>query len=442
MKNIELKEFEGISSREKDKDSKEWKYDSDLPKKFSDEKDRELLDELDKNLKIEEFLDGLRVKAKRSVGKCQFSDFSISVTPRFVSQENLSRFLDFSYGFSDDFMISNQVLTQTGLEDNLLNIMISTFTKNCKNLIKRGLYKTYEEQIEDLKYLKGKLLLQNQIRNDFTKKLAFNCQYDDLITNNNENQICLHVLENYCYPRIENDEKKRDCSKLIKQFSIEVENPPELRLHKFDEVFYNRLNQHYESIHGLGKIIFQGFGISDFYKFKKTNIYSFFVPMHDVYEKFLEKLFEKLNYDVESQIGQIAWKDQDEKTMGIRTDILLKDNKKIEFLIDAKYKEELSPSDRYELGFYIHELQISTKTAYAILPYVRGLLHGTCTKCNLLRLKEPARKDEFLESEKQGIKIEIKYLDTDKILEQIYDSNVSEKQIRDEIKKFIKPLKP
>ena len=97
MTSIELKEYEQISSRKKDKDNKSWTYVSNLPEKL-EEKDIELREQLKNKseLIIEDFPDGLRVKATSQAGIAQFSDFSISVKPRFVSPEKLAGLFEFA----------------------------------------------------------------------------------------------------------------------------------------------------------------------------------------------------------------------------------------------------------------------------------------------------------------------------------------------------------
>ena len=108
MTSVELKEYEQISSRKKDEGNKSWTYVSNLPEKL-EEKDIELQEQLenDSNLIIEEFPDGLRVKASSEAGIAQFSDFSISVKPRFVSPEKLAGLFEFAEVFDEDMELSD-----------------------------------------------------------------------------------------------------------------------------------------------------------------------------------------------------------------------------------------------------------------------------------------------------------------------------------------------
>ena len=442
MPTIQLYEFEKISSRPTDKTKYEqwekggklgrepsWRYVKDLPDKL-DEKDRTLQQELKgegqedgkktgPRLIIDDDREkGMTITATKFIGVARFSDLTIKVQPRFVKPEHVSRFMDFALGRDDVegiHLYDNKVLFDPSEKEDWLIVMyVRSFVKECKKLIRRGLYKTYETQTDDLTYLRGKLIMKQQMKNDFKKKLAFNCEFEELVTNNKENQICLNVLD-LCYPRLENPEQRRGCNTLIKRFSMEVEKTlgegrTKLQENDFKNIVYNRMNERYKDAHGLAKMIWSNFGISDLYKLEKSGVYSFFVDMADVYEKFLGKLFRKYfsEFEVEEQKTKKAWKIQDEDenedgTYSIRTDILLKDNGKLKHLVDAKYMEKIKPHDRYEIGFYIHEYDMGE--GFALLPYDQRGQQG------YQRLV-----DKTITSEVQGIRIHVKHVDIDDLL--------------------------
>jgi 5-methylcytosine-specific restriction enzyme subunit McrC len=310
--------------------------------------------------------------------------------------------------------------------------VIAGFINRCEKIIRQGLYKSYQTQTDDLRYLRGKLIMSQQIKNDLKKKLAFNCEFDELVTDNIENQICLHILKK-CYTYLKTDDLRRKCNTLIRRFSIEVtEELEDGRKHLIESDFkivYNRLNEHYKPIHELAKIIWQGIGISDLYKFSKSSINSLFIPMHQVFEKFLENLFTKYfpEFEVDTQTTKQAWVEQeeidaelspDEKPLNIRTDILLKQESVVKYLIDAKYKRRLGSPDRYELGFYIHEY--GTEHGFAILPV------SPEDKQN-----NQSPNDTLITSKKHTppIKIHIKHIDIDSLVDLIFS------QEKDSIKK-------
>ena len=445
MTSIELKEYEQISSRKKDEGNKSWTYVSNLPEKL-EEKDIELREQLKNKseLIIEDFPDGLRVKATSQAGIAQFSDFSISVKPRFVSPEKLAGLFEFAEVFPEDMELSdNDVQFDAAKEDNhLVAVVILGFIKRCEKIIRQGLYKSYQTQTDDLRYLRGKLIMSQQIKNDLKKKLAFNCEFDELVTDNIENQICLHILKK-CYTYLKTDDLRRKCNTLIRRFSIEVteelEDGRKYLIESDFKIVYNRLNEHYKPIHVLAKIIWQGIGISDLYKFSKSSINSLFIPMHQVFEKFLENLFTKYfpEFEVDTQTTKQAWVEQEEidaelsdeeKALNIRTDILLKQESVVKYLIDAKYKRRISSADRYELGFYIHEY--GTEHGFAILPV------SPEDKQN-----NQSPNDTLITSKKHTppIKIHIKHIDIDSLVDLIF-SQEKDSIKKTEIEKLITPL--
>jgi len=339
-------------------------------------------------------------------------------------------------GLSDD-----EVQFDAKKEDNfLVAILIISFIKRCEKIIRQGLYKSYQTQTDDLRYLRGKLIMSQQIKNDLKKKLAFNCEFDELVTDNIENQICLHILKK-CYTYLKTDDLRRKCNTLIRRFSIEVteelEDGRKYLIESDFKIVYNRLNEHYKPIHELAKIIWQETGISDLYKFRKSSINSFFIPMHEVFEKFLENLFTDYfpEFQVDAQTNKPAWKKQEEidaelttqeKTLNIRTDILLKKESVVKYLIDAKYKEKISPADRYEIGFYIHEYKI--KDGFAILPYSKEEDQNN-----------QSPHDYLITSERLGITIHIKHVDIDDMLASI-TGQMDNDEKRNKISKLITPL--
>ena len=174
---------------------------------------------------------------------------------------------------------------------------------------------------------------------------------------------------------------------------------------------------------------------------------SFFIPMYQVFEMFLEQLFTKYfpEFEVDTQTTKQAWKKQEEidaelsdeeKAYNIRTDILLwsKDSETVpEYLIDAKYKPKFSSADRYELGFYIHEYK--KIDGFAILPHSPENI--PCKNCGYP--PNQLRKNYSITSERLGITIHIKHIDIDNMLDLHFGQKTKE-QKKAKIKELITPL--
>jgi len=143
--------------------------------------------------------------------------------------------------------------------------------------------------------------------------------------------------------------------------------------------------------------------------------------MNDVFETFVFKLFyEFYFFPVKEQQSSVSWiTERERQSINIITDILIfeKDRKTVRTIIDTKYKEELTDSDRYQLSHYAHDYEKSE--VYAILPKFDG-----------------AVADSF-RGAKQDIQIKIRHIEIDKILDWIYSKENHSKEIREYIEKLV-----
>ena len=73
------------------------------------------------------------------------------------------------------------------------NIYIELFLINIKKIIKRGLYKEYNNKNESLNIVKGKIDFISTINNQTQKKGKLYCDYDELEENNIFNKIIKSV---------------------------------------------------------------------------------------------------------------------------------------------------------------------------------------------------------------------------------------------------------
>jgi len=284
---------------------------------------------------------------------------------------------------------------------------------------------------ENVSYLRGKLLLKQHLINVLENRPQFACEYDELEYDNLENQILLFCLKR-CYKITNSENLKRDIRKLIFQFSGAVSD--RLVTHyDFKKITYNRLNNNYTNAHQLSELIIKSSGIVDFYSEAKHHISSFFVDMNEIFEKFVYRLFEKYYHPREFKIfeqkTEKAWTIDFTEKESIRTDILLRNLKtKQNTVIDTKYKEKLTPLDRYQIGFYIHEYRKSTenwqKTGYAILPKPKN--------------EEMEKSFQVISSTKQGIHIVQSHINLDEIIPLLYKhDSESQKTLQDKIESLL-----
>ncbi len=325
---------------------------------------------------------GLHITAKQFVGTVNFSKFKLKIIPKIYNKEkkdiwkNLATCIYFIEGYSLAKIVEfekNEFIDND--ESVLQEFIIWALVFQCKELIKKGLLKSYISNEENLSFLRGKIILKNQFVNDAQKNVKFFCEYDELEYDNIDNRIIFHILLKSKRLAI-SLELKRNIFLLIEQFSGMVQNV-QISIRDIDRVMrsYNRQNMHYEDTHKLCKLILENTGISDFDGGKTPFAVPFFMDMNKIFEKFVTKLFDD-NYpnQVDSQHRQMAWKVTKNPSRFIIPDIILRNKKeKTVRIIDVKYKPKLEPSDLYQIGFYIHEFRDDDKkptdnSAFAILP--------------------------------------------------------------------------
>ncbi|QLH09461.1 McrC family protein [Candidatus Nitrosotenuis sp. DW1] len=392
---VEISEYRTLSPTY-DK-TEESQIDANLKNLKLTDKDQELKNYLKQRniLKITELKQGIQISSTSYIGIAQFSEFSVMVMPKLLmNPNNLPKLIEYAYEL-DDVIIPQSEIKFESTKNLLVEIILASFIKKCQQLLRQGLVKSYVTHQDNIPYLRGKLLLQQQFLNAMHKKLQFACEYDELEYNNLENQIVLFTLEK-SYLITNNVSIKKEIRKLIHQFSGFVDKVS-IQLSDFNKISYTRLNQHYEKTHQLCSLILRSIGIGDFYKPKTPFVNSFFIDMNKVFESFVARLFREF-YPLSSkqQKGEKAWEFEDGKTAQIRTDILTYRGNKVDSIIDTKYKKYVSEADRFQIGFYIHEY--GKKAGFAILP------------------KHAESKDHQIKSIKQGITINVNHIDIDKTI--------------------------
>ena len=412
---IKLREYEKKPSDEHEDYTLDQKLDQELWKELEEKKILKITrDAISSKLKFEAF---------SQIGVAQFANFTITINPKFTNIENLVKLINYVYDLDIDIIPESEVKFRD--ESNMLTeIIISSFLSQCRNLIRQGLYKSYVlYQDRNMLSLRGKLLLVQQLQNDARSNAKFACEYDELEYDNLENQILLYCLHR-CRGWTIIDSKRNEINRLIQQISPFVNDRINITVDHFKKINYTRLNQYYEKIHQLCKIIVQNIGISDFFEQKTSFVNSFFVDMNRVFEEFFFKLVKEY-YPLPSkeQVPEVEWRSTLGETFTAIPDVLIYDEtrKKIEYILDTKYKAEITQDDIRQIDGYVQ--QKGKNEGYAILP------------------KTPDSKDRDWEPDQKYriSKIKVRYINIDKAIDLIYlkDSKTRKEEILTMLKEIL-----
>lgn len=376
--------------------------------------------ESDYKIQLSQMANGIKISADWCVGAREFENFVLYVGPKFVQLENLGRMIDFSYKLetdqSDDEIRFNSDIDQP------LEFVINSFVQTCRTLIKKGLHRSYELFNDDVSFLRGKLILKNQIKNDLKFNMKFNCEYDEFTSNNLENQIILYTLK-MCKLLTKFPQRKLHIQKLIHQIDSQIEDK-QISINDFKKIQYTKLNSRYKKPHELAKLIIKNIGIKNL-KYQKTRfIVPFFVPMPKLFEKFVENLFSnyhQMGMVVEGKQRFQAWyRDGNPESDGvIIPDILLYKDSEIYAILDAKYMKDIKEHEKYQIAFYLNHLKKSI--GCAVLPYEEI-------------------PDYNLTVPDQNIEIKVKHIHIDNILNTLYAKNKSKQEIKNEIQQLLEQV--
>ena len=323
----------------------------------------------------------LVIKSNQNIGSVQLPnlDYRINITPKmFKNKKNslidTSVFLFFANNIKiKKFMEEQKNFFETGSKHLIHPLHIDLITK-CKDLLNKGLLKSYVVNTENISAVRGKLLFQQQMVNDLMKKPKFFCEYDELEYDSTENRVLLQAMT-IVERTSEIKDWKMKALDLAQKLSGVVNK---VNVSKAERQMmmrsYNRQNSRYEDIHQTCERLIEQEGVGNIYSGERS-VVPIFYNMNNEFERFVENLFLKY-YEIPSwvktQSSAISWNREIRGSRRMRPDIIIQDDSgNVKHIIDTKYKDhELSPGDLYQIGFYMHEYGKNNELddAFAILP--------------------------------------------------------------------------
>ncbi len=323
-------------------------------------------------LKSKKSNDGYHIRNSSYAGIIELSDIRIIFSTKVKS--NLFYLLRFITSEDCILFDPNKVID---LEEgqNFFEVIGRLFANELKNIIQIGILKKYVSKEENLNFLKGKLNIREQFKNNISSKPKFHCTYQDLTFDNKENRIVLDALIDLIGLININEDLKEELISyeyfLRNYVSYEHISPSECEL-----ISYNRLNEKYRTIISLSKIILEEKYIRSTEKGYSKG-FNFIVNMNKVFEDFITEMIKQIinekkeysNYTVNPQLKFTSLDQQGELT--IKPDIVIEDEinntpNNYPLILDTKYKKEDVNSDYYQVISYA--LAIPT-SKYCVLIY-------------------------------------------------------------------------
>ena len=256
---------------------------------------------------------------------------------------------------------------------NLYEIFINMYLQEVRQLVKRGIKSTYVTQEDNLKYYKGKLLINQQIRTNLAHRERFYVTYDEFHPNRAENRLVKATLLKL-QKLTSSAENAKEINQLLTAFEM-VE--PSLNYQKdFSRVTIDRNTKDYEMLMQWSKVFLMNKSFTTFSGDSTSRALLF--PMESVYESYVAQQIRKMfcpdGWEVSSQDKGHYLFVEPKRQFALRPDIVLEmDGRTV--IMDTKWKSlvdnerinyGISQADMYQM--YAYSKKYKTSEIWLLYP--------------------------------------------------------------------------
>ena len=283
------------------------------------------------------------VQAKNYVGVIRLpSGFQIEILPKLDAPKEKLRGLvvemlrtlkDFSYKKFLDAELDTARL-------NLYEIFIQIYLEMISDLVKRGLKSSYVLREENLKFFKGKLLINENLRRNFAHRERFFVSYDEYGIDRPENRLIKAALLKL--------RREKLARRLLNHFdSVEASKNYSK---DFAAISIDRTNLEYKIVMNWTKIFLAGENFTPF--IGKSEAVTLLFDMNKLFEAYVAEHIKKYFSDRFKVKIQVSEKNLFDNSTDykLKPDIILEGDEKI--ILDTKWKFKISDDDMYQMFAY------------------------------------------------------------------------------------------
>lgn len=243
----------------------------------------------------------------------------------------------------------------------LNEILSYLFANKLQNELRKGAYLEYIYVEDNSNSLKGRLMVQQHIRNQALASPRAYCRYEEFSIDNKLNQVM-----NYCITKLLKVIKSPDTIKLLrhcKSYFADVTDR-EVNHSELEQVKFSRLNKRYEEVMILAKMLLNGYSSVGDTGNEKS--FAILFKMNEVFEKYITKILSReLDTEiVHAQHSKYKLLVNEEKNGGVfqlKPDIVIEKNGVEEIIIDTKWKSISSVYNRHG---------VNTQDIYQMYSYI------------------------------------------------------------------------
>lgn len=279
----------------------------------------------------------------------------------------------------------------------LLEIFISMFLEELSKLIKKGIKSDYISKSENLKFMKGKLKISDQIKQNYIHKERFFVEYCEFSSNRIENRLIKTTLK-FLYSKTKSNANKKRIREFLFVFD-EIKISHNIKV-DFDKVKINRQIKDYEQILLWCKTFLLENSFSP-YKGREV-AFALLFDMNLLFESYVGHYLKKKGLDVKLQDNKhhLAFL-KEQGRFRLKPDIVinLKERKETRKIVIADTKWKILSKDKTHNG-------VSQEDMYQLYAY--GTKYKNCKNIYLIYPKNNeinGRKYNYLKEGKLNLNI-------------------------------------
>ncbi len=244
----------------------------------------------------------------------------------------------------------------TKFKDDFFEFLIWLYAKNLQELLRHDLKRSYVNIEDKIQYLRGKILVSRQIREEMKSRTGLYCRFDEFTENTLLNQALKYVSRQLflASTNIENRKMLQYILYLLAGVDDRTVTLPEV-----EKISFNRLNMEYKPIVDLCRLFLSGMTVS--LQASRLETFAFMFDMNRLFEEFICRFIDKHKrslslHSVKGQrrLGTLFGE------FNMYYDLLVTDMEGRQYLMDTKYKRldserthhGLSQSDFYQMFAY------------------------------------------------------------------------------------------
>jgi 5-methylcytosine-specific restriction enzyme subunit McrC len=303
----------------------------------------------------------LRVRARSWVGVVRVAGHEIRVVPKHTPGSlGVLTMLRYASGAMPEQVRSVRTV-QEG-DRNLLDLVCLLLADQAEMVVRQGALQDYVEHEEALAALRGRLLVDRQVRMRYGQVDEVESRFDELEADIAENRILaagLAVASRVCADLAIKARVRRLASAFaelcsVAQGAADASEPME----------YTRRNKHYAVGHVWARLLLAQHGIHDLYAPGTPQTQAFLLNMNVLFERFIAQALEDsaagtpFRVDRQSSTGSIIVDALTGRTYTrVRPDVLVRHSEREEtYPVDTKYKlydeRRVAPEDVYQAFLY------------------------------------------------------------------------------------------